>query len=119
MDQPGTMLEYGRPPRRRRWRAVLVSLVLVAVLVGGWRYQKRVRAYVADAYADWQFRRAFDRTLAELPMTDGVWLAPPDAAARSANPEQLLAQLLARASGPPSGPLFPTRVLFVRAGDQS
>jgi hypothetical protein len=113
-------LAYGRPQRRRRLRVVLSVFVVLlgGVAAAGWRYRAPVRAYVAREYADWQFGRAFDRSVADLTPDGAVWLAPvqgsnvnaPSRAARH------LDTLLTASASALSGGVFPRTVLFARQG---
>jgi hypothetical protein len=113
-------LAYGRPQRRRRLRAVaaVLALLLCGVAAAGWRYRAPVRAYAGRHYADWQFGRAFDRSVADLTPSGAVWLAPvkgsdPTTPTRAA---RHLDTLLTDSASPLSSGGFPRTVLFARQG---
>jgi len=124
MDSTVPILEYGRRPRRRRWRLAFAGFCLLLIGVAGvrgWQQRQAIRAYAQNKYADWQFARAFDRAEREL-MGDGdTWLASVDPQRPDKRAEQQLDTLLAMCSPPPASGLPISRedgtgILFVRKG---
>jgi len=103
MDSTVPILEYGKQPRRRRWRVVFVGLCVLFLAVAGvlgWQQRRAIRAYAENQYADWQFARAFDRAEREL-MGDGdTWLAAGDPQQPDKRAEQQLDRLMAMCSPP-------------------
>jgi len=113
-------LAYGRPQRRRRLRVVVavLAVLLGGVATAGWRYRAPVRAYVGRVCGDWQFGKAFDRSVADLTPNGAVWLAPVKGADPT-TPSRAAHQLdtLLKASASQLAEVgYPRTVLFARQG---
>jgi WD40 repeat protein len=120
MGKPPIILNYWISTRRR-WRLHIALLLVLLVSTAGWYFQRPIRLWVSDTYADWVFARSFDSVERELIPENTYWLASAGSNARNDRADQLLAQLLA--FGPPDisecRDAESNKVLFAHSGSTS